>query len=668
MASEEVRVEKVPWILVIVLSAFLVAFGITWVYFLPAGITTYYSFSEVVCASGLTAGPFIILMFTALFSKIFNRKISVATLTYLYVLAMTTSWLVSSAQPYDWNMIVASRHMNEEFSAQYIPWFMAPPAAITSQLINGHVPVPWPAWIPNIMYYWVRWVLLSFFMVAIATIFRRQWIDVEKLPFPHTMIAYELIRKFPEEKRSIMEKLGRPFLLGVILGLVFQIPVFMTITFPWFPDIYSWKTLCGPGFWYVQGGTDLARIAGLTTVNEHPIIAAVGYILPLSITFNVWFWYIIWLVLMQASYAMGFYTGIENSGGCGRTGWCSPSGMLDPPLRMQAVTYSGGLTAITVAWLVLNRKYVIDTFKMGFQTSPNKLDIEKNEGLSYRNTYLLLGGSAILSIILFLTIGMSITSALVMLLTYFIIIIAQARIYGMTGLGASGASHGGTFFRLVYPTAPDPLTTDYVMSAFYSLQGVGDAYWPQVVSTYTAFASYKMANFTGVSNRNVLKIMLTAMVIAPLVLIPMVISLLYAYGASTLPGVIGSGVGIQNTQFWSSVNPASWISKPARDPWTPYMVAGFLVVLVLEYLHTRFVQFPLSGVGFVIGMSRLSVKWGFWGPFLVAWVLKSITLRIGGSKLYERLGVPIVVGFVVGYMIAIIFGGTMGVLRFFVPY
>jgi len=67
-------------------------------------------------------------------------------------------------------------------------------------------------------------------------------------------------------------------------------------------------------------------------------------------------------------------------------------------------------------------------------------------------------------------------------------------------------------------------------------------------------------------------------------------------------------------------------------------------------------------------MSRINIKWGWWSPFLAAWILKTITLKIGGSKLYEEVGVPVAAGFVVGYMIALIFGGAIGVLRFFIPY
>ena len=64
-----------------------------------------------------------------------------------------------------------------------------------------------------------------------------------------------------------------------------------------------------------------------------------------------------------------------------------------------------------------------------------------------------------------------------------------------------------------------------------------------------------------------------------------------------------------------------------------------LIIVILDFLHARFVMFPFNAVGFVISMSRLNIKMGFWAPFLVAWVLKAITLRVGCSKLYEKVGV-----------------------------
>ena len=45
-----------------------------------------------------------------------------------------------------------------------------------------------------------------------------------------------------------------------------------------------------------------------------------------------------------------------------------------------------------------------------------------------------------------------------------------------------------------------------------------------------------------------------------------------------------------------------------------------------------------------------------------------LTQELGGSKLYENLSVPIAGGFVVGYMIALVLGGAVGLIRFFFPF
>jgi hypothetical protein len=461
----------------------------------------------------------------------------------------------------------------------------------------------------------------------------------------------------------MMEKLGKPFLLGIVLGLAYQIPIFMTSVFPWFPDIYGWKTLCASGQWYITGDSPLAGIVGLTTFQEHPAMVAIGYLAPLSISFNAWFWHLIWLILMQVAFAMGYYTGIEGEGGCGRA-WCSPSGLTEEPFKFMAVSYGGGLLGLGVITLFLARRYIKDTFKAAFEKRSN-LEIEKNEALTYRNTYALLGVAFILLVVLFMVDGLGAAAALLVPISYFLFWMANARIYGLAGIQARGAEHGNTLFRFMWPTAPDPPTREYVLAAYYSRRGMDS---PDSISggvIFTGFNSYRMASLTGTSNSNVLKIMLVSTVITPVVVLFTYIWLCYKYGGTALPGNAGE---VQTTQFYNYSNPDNWIRFPAREPLVPYVLAGFLIVAVLEFLHARFVWFPFNAIGFIIGTSYISVLWGYWGPFLIAWVLKVITLRVGGSKLYENLGVPIAGGFITGYMVALLFGGAIGVLRFFFPY
>jgi hypothetical protein len=655
---------KVPWALVIVLSIFLSSFGIAWLQFLPTNLYSFYNFGSILCAMDLTAAPFIVLLFTALFSKLMGRRTNMTFLTYLYVIGYACSFYVTTLNPIEFSEITASRHMNSDWSTSFVPSFMAPPAEITSQMVNGHVPIPWGEWFPSIMYHWILFILLGVFYVSIATLFRRRWIEVERVPFPHALLAYELMRRIPEEK-PLMEKLGRPFLLGIILGLVFQIPVFMTSVFPWFPDIYGWKTLCASGQWYVRGGTNLAYIAGLSAFQEHPAMVAVAYIVPLSISFNSWFWHLIYIVLMQVAYSMGYYTGIENTGGCGRY-WCTPSGLTDPPFKFMAVSWGGGLLGLAAITLFLSRGYIRETLKAAMDRRSNAgIEIERNEALTYRNIYLLLASSFVLLVVLFMVDGLGFVAALLVPSGYFLYWLALSLIHGMAGVTTSTPEYGNTLFRLfVWPTAPDPPTREYVLTSYYSRRMICG---PEITGgcTFTGFECYRMANLTGTSNSNVLKIMLAVIVIAPIAVLLTYISLCYAYGGTALPG---NGGRVQNTQFFGYTDPASWAKYPARDPLAQYILAGFIIVAGLQLLHARFVWFPFEPIGFIIATSPNSVLFGQWGSFLIAWALKMITLRVGGSKLYERAGMPLAAGFIAGYMVAVIFGGTMGVIRFFIPY
>lgn len=137
LSSSEKAVEKVPWALVIVLSAFLGAFGTVWTSILPRNLFSFYNFGTILCVMNLTSAPFIVLIFTALFSRIAKKSIGAQMLTYLYVVGSTCSWYICAYYLIGWNDPIASRHMNPTWSEAYVPWFMAPPQAVTTQLLSG---------------------------------------------------------------------------------------------------------------------------------------------------------------------------------------------------------------------------------------------------------------------------------------------------------------------------------------------------------------------------------------------------------------------------------------------------------------------------------------------------------------------------------------------------
>lgn len=70
---------------------------------------------------------------------------------------------------------------------------------------------------------------------------------------------------------------------------------------------------------------------------------------------------------------------------------------------------------------------------------------------------------------------------------------------------------------------------------------------------------------------------------------------------------------------------------------------------VMALLRSQFVWWPFHPLGFVLGM-QLDFGFRFPGGFLVAWIVKMIALRYGGSGMYEKLK-PVFMGLVLGDLI-----------------
>lgn len=184
-------------------------------------------------------------------------------------------------------------------------------------------------------------------------------------------------------------------------------------------------------------------------------------------------------------------------------------------------------------------------------------------------------------------------------------------------------------------------------------------------ATLSSFAAFRMAKLANISNRDVFKSLLIGVVVGPLAVMLTFVWINYTFGLTRLAAF--------NDQFTDSLinrtgNPDNWNVHPGATPWIPNMIVGMIIVGGLYYLHSRFVWFPLEPVGWILGTSYMSMLWGIWFPFLIAWIIKTLVLRYGGTKVYENLGIPIAAGFIVGYMLIVLFGGFISIVKFFVPF
>ncbi|MBS7617143.1 hypothetical protein KEJ25_00795 [Candidatus Bathyarchaeota archaeon] len=109
-------------------------------------------------------------------------------------------------------------------------------------------------------------------------------------------------------------------------------------------------------------------------------------------------------------------------------------------------------------------------------------------------------------------------------------------------------------------------------------------------------------------------------------------------------------------------------SLPSNEVFATYGAAGFIIIAALSILHARFLWFPFEPIGFIIATNFGGFWNNLWSVFLAAWIVKTIVIRVGGSKLYEEWIIPTVGGFAAGIAVVTLLGCAAGMVRFFIPF
>jgi hypothetical protein len=676
MATTEVKVEKIPWVPLLLVILVYCFFAPIWGLMLPSGATVWYGITRSACHMILITGAYLlILLAMGLRSlKPFKERISVAALTYLYAIGASVGYIgvIDGFPIVDWYIpMLSDRVVNPVLSQKFWPEFWAPPAATIEQMLSGGVMTPWGEWLPSILWWGTLFAVFAVCTTSVANILRRAWIDVEKVPFPQTMVAHDLIVRGTAEK-SLKERLGLPFLVGLLIGVVFEFPLFMTYAFPWFPDIYGWRAnTCATGNYWVPTSSPLAGIVFFGALQKHPIYMAVFYLVPLSISFNVWFWAMVATVLTQVAYVMGYYTGITSLDGCGRY-WCGTNTIWKgEPFKWNVMSGVGMVLGMFVMYFVLNRGYVIGTLRAALGMLPTERirDMERDEPTTYRTAYATFLISFVLLAVLMMFSGVSVIPAFLMIITGLIWMFVAIRVFGLAGLGFPCGGHFGTAMMKTYfgEALPEPMTREWMISVsgltrYPFCQGLTKGFGAGFVG---GFSSYRLASLTGTSTKNVYKVVLVTTILAPFLANAGFIWACNTWGLTRLPTISGYA-GTSYIDGWANATDAS--TDPAPVPWLPQAAAGFIAAVVLSYLHGRFIWFPFEPIGLFIATEEWGTLTGIWTMFLAAWILKVLTLRIGGSKAYEEYGVPIATGFIAGFVIVALLGGAALDWRFFFPY
>jgi len=225
------------------------------IYFLPTMAACNLQVGDLIPTAGvdLLGIPFLMTIIIAVLMRIpsLRRYITTENLVFIYIVALASSGFSDAYagwretyEPLTARVGTLAEVMN------YVPNFVSPPREAAELLVSGTgsiAGIPWALLFPAMIWRFLSFAIFAGISIGVASIFRRQWMDVEMLPYPQVMLAHSAMvgaRDVGDRKWA-----GRvPFIIGFVAGLAIEMIRMLGIFFPWFPDVFAFRAnTCGPG-------------------------------------------------------------------------------------------------------------------------------------------------------------------------------------------------------------------------------------------------------------------------------------------------------------------------------------------------------------------------------------------------------------------------------------
>jgi hypothetical protein len=454
--------------------------------------------------------------------------------------------------------------------------------------------------------WWTLFVLLVVWvMLCMSALVRRQW-ESERLSYPIAEVPFMVIAQ--------REMLFRSPLLwaGFSIGAAAQTLNLLHTLWPVIPGVPI-------GVQYYQAADYPLRAAGSIPISSFPFAYGLSFLLPLQISFSVWFFFLATRVELVIASMYGYpdtWNGF-------------------PYVRQQGVGAAIGF-GLVILWLA--RGQLSLAFRAAFSGAPAR---DAGEPMPYRVAVwgLLIGCAGLLAFAM--AAGMSLPTALYYFAILLLLVLVVARLRAEVGLptfefyqvGAdevlqriAGTSHWSR----------GDLTT---MSLFFWLTRTHRQFPMQ-----THVDSLRLGRRCELSLRGMTGVILLASVVGTVAAFWALLHVTYQVGYESAK-FRGPAIWAFGRDPWQKLD--TWIQSPR--PQDPGAVGAYLfgigMVMFLAQMRTRFVGWPFHPAGYLVagsfGLMRL------WLPVFLTWMVKSLVLRYGGLQGY-RTALPFFIGLVLG--------------------
>ncbi|MGC9086558.1 MAG: DUF6785 family protein [Thermoproteota archaeon] len=663
MASEKVEVEKLSlrvWVYLMLYIAVISAFTITLTLFLPQPY-----------ASGFNMGPssgFMYILFPYAVSLILMLlaakgwiKLDMKTIALIYVASSVAVWysnykgmfaLIDSL--FQVRISTAANH------GYAVPFFWIPSeAAVRGMFYHGSLGnlfVTYASeWVPVALTWITYYITSALYFLGIAALLRRLWVDIEVLPFPHAQgVLVAEVASAEYISQTAFLKRRKLIAIAAVIGVLIWIPYMLRGLSPSFPDLYGWIT--SP--YYISWATGSLILSNQfpflqqllpfpVLISTDPLRYAFLLLAPLDTLFSWWLTYLIMRGLIPyILFYLGYYPSILQIGGS--------KGVIQtqPPYYLLTIAH-GIFLGVFVFLIAINWKYFLQAIKLAISDKTPEGEV------SYRVAFAMILLGAIGWLILFtLSTGN-------FLMTFLALIIVTLQTVTMIRLRAYTSQappvRGIPFWKIFLPptTAPAPEMPGWQLFLVSHTQmwGSGSDTWgPYLATLGGSLDNFKVASMTKVHPKTILKLMVVGSIVATVVTAFVELVELHAWGHMEVPV----------TKEWDF----TWTGdagtyNPVLGLLSIHGAIGFILAGIVALMRVRFAWWPIEICGFAAGASW---DWtdNFVGGVLVvfiAWLIKYVTLKIGGRKVFEEVVLPIAIGEIAGEALGVILTGLLTALR-----
>jgi len=507
----------------------------------------------------------------------------------LQILFTTLTWVFRHATPENgWETIIQPLLPKSVL--------VTSPLAIDRLYLGGatlYDPQILAAWWKPLLWWCAYAFTVSWTMLCLSAILRRQW-DSERLNYPITEVPLELTAPGHRMMRQ------PAFWIAVVFAASLQ---FLNLCHTLWPSIPG----VAIGVKYYQFKDAPWTAAGSIPISSFPFAYGLAYLLPLQLSFSVWFFMLLSRAEMVLTYAAGY------------TEW----GKF-PYIQQQGFGAYLGVAAFVI---YAARGHLREVWRHAIGQS-HGLD----EGEPFRYAVAFWGFAAGVAALAFgmIQMGMRPGTVLLYLPVLLATIMTVARLRAELGLPT---------IELYQVGADDVLQRVFGARAFArrDLVVMTLNFWLTRTHRQFPMQSYvdalRLADRCPMSKRQIARVITAATGVAIVAAFWGFLHVVYhtGYESAKFRGPAGWAFG---NEPWQKLR--SWLLNP-RDPDYSSTIAyafGFCFTLFLASMRTRFLWWPFHPVGYLVsgsfGLFRM------WFPIFVTWLIKTLILRYGGLEWYRK--------------------------------